>query len=90
MDVLMTHWRAGLGGAFRMGLHHGWYCVGCCWALMGVLFAVGIMNLAWVDVIAVFVLLEKLDLGGASLTRAAGGLLIVAGLVLLLWVPGIG
>lgn len=90
MDVLMVHWRAGLLGAFRMGLHHGWYCVGCCWALMAVLFAVGIMNLAWVDVIAVFVLLEKLNLGGSALTRAAGGILVAAGLVLILLAPRIG
>jgi len=89
VNVLMVHWRAGLTGALRMGVRHGWYCVGCCWALMVVLFAVGVMNLVWVDVIAVFVLLEKLDLGGVALTRAAGGVLILAGLVLLL-MPRIG
>ena len=42
----MTHWRAGTAGAFRMGLAHGAFCVGCCWMLMALLFAVGVMNLA--------------------------------------------
>ncbi|HEX5069723.1 MAG TPA: DUF2182 domain-containing protein [Vicinamibacterales bacterium] len=90
MDVLMTHWRAGLAGAWRMGAHHGWHCVGCCWALMVVLFAVGIMNLAWVGFIAVFVLLEKMNVGGAWLTRVAGGLLIAGGVVELMRASGFG
>jgi len=90
MDVLMTYWRAGLAGAFRMGLHHGWYCLGCCWALMAVLFGVGIMNLAWVGLVAVFVLLEKMNVGGVWLTRAVGLLLIAAGARLLVLASGIG
>jgi predicted metal-binding membrane protein len=90
MDVLMAHWRAGLTGAFRMGLRHGWYCLGCCWALMIVLFGVGIMNLAWVGAIAAFVLLEKMGVGGVWLTRVVGGLLIAAGAMLLARVWGLG
>jgi len=43
---LVKHWRAGRAGAFRIGLRHGWYCLGCCWALMLLLFAGGVMNLA--------------------------------------------
>src|SRR5687768_7534979 len=43
---LVKHWRAGRAGAFRIGLVHGWYCLGCCWALMLLLFAGGVMNLA--------------------------------------------
>jgi predicted metal-binding membrane protein len=89
MDVMVTHWRPGVTGALRMGVHHGWHCVGCCWALMAVLFAVGVMNLAWVGVVAIFVLLEKMNTGGAWLTRAAGGVLIVAGTTLLI-LAGIG
>jgi predicted metal-binding membrane protein len=71
-----------------MGVHHGWYCLGCCWALMAVLFAVGVMNLVWVGVIAAFVLLEKMSMGGVWLTRVAGAILIVAGAMLLLRVSG--
>ena len=58
----MTHWRDGAMGALRMGLRHGAYCLGCCWALMCVLFVVGVMNLVWVAVLTAFVLVEKIDL----------------------------
>ena len=57
MGFLATEWRDGLGGAFRMGLKHGCYCLGCCWALMVLLFAFGVMNLLWVASISAFVLL---------------------------------
>ena len=53
-----------------MGLHHGAYCVGCCWVLMALLFATGVMNLLWVAVIAVFVLLEKVLPAGRWVSRA--------------------
>lgn len=59
MSFLLGSWREGVGGAFVMGLHHGMYCVLCCWGLMLILFAVGVMNMLWVIVIALFVLLEK-------------------------------
>ena len=62
IHFVTRHWRAGLGGAFRLGLFHGAYCVGCCWALMGLLFVAGVMNVAWVAALAVFVLLEENDL----------------------------
>ena len=76
---LMSHWREGKSGAFQMGLRHGAYCLGCCWALMGVLFAVGVMNLAWVAVLAAFVLLEKIGLSGAFVSRVGGAIMIAAG-----------
>ncbi|MEZ5609175.1 MAG: DUF2182 domain-containing protein [Rhodocyclaceae bacterium] len=63
LQFLMTRWRPGPGGAFRMGLEHGAWCVGCCWALMLLLFVAGVMNLAWVALIAAFVFVEKV-LGG--------------------------
>lgn len=59
VGFLMTQWREGRGGAVTMGFNHGLYCVGCCWALMLVLFAVGVMNMVWVALITVFVLAEK-------------------------------
>lgn len=55
-----AHWRPGTGGAFRMGFQHGLFCVGCCWALMALLFVGGVMNLLWIAAIAGFVLLEKI------------------------------
>jgi predicted metal-binding membrane protein len=65
--------------AMNLGAEHGIYCIGCCWALMAILFVVGIMNLLWVAVIAAFILLEKLVVPGRLLSRAAGAALIVAG-----------
>ncbi len=71
-EYLSSHWRRGTAGAFRMGIEHGAYCVGCCWLLMALLFVVGVMNLLWVAAIAVFVLLEKLVPRGELVARASG------------------
>lgn len=79
LSFLMTRWREGRGGAFVMGLHHGLYCLGCCWALMALLFVAGVMNLVWVAVIAVAVLVEKAVPRGDLVGRAIGVLLVVAG-----------
>lgn len=81
LGFVMSHWRDGVGGAFGMGLRHGSYCVGCCWALMGVLFAVGVMNLLWVAVLSIVVLAEKLIPRGQWLARAGGVALIAAGVL---------
>ena len=81
LGFLMGHWRDGTSGAFRMGLAHGSYCLGCCWALMGVLFVVGVMNLAWVAVLTMFVLAEKLGPVGVRVARAGGAILVIAGVV---------
>ena len=72
VQFLAAHWRHGDLGALRMGMHHGAYCVGCCWFLMALLFVGGVMNLLWVAAIAVFVLLEKLAPGGTWMTRISG------------------
>ena len=81
LGFLMTHWRDGAVGAFRMGLAHGVHCLGCCWALMCVLFAVGIMNLLWVAALTVVVLLEKVGPWGRAVARIAGAAIIVWGVV---------
>jgi predicted metal-binding membrane protein len=81
LGFLMTSWRDGAFGAFRMGLAHGTYCLGCCWALMGVLFAVGVMNLLWVAALTALVLFEKVGPFGAAVSRVAGGAIIVLGIV---------
>jgi len=77
LDFLTRHWREGVGGAFGMGLRHGWFCVGCCWALMALLFVVGVMNLAWVAALAAFVLVEKMARRGPFVGRIGGALLIL-------------
>jgi predicted metal-binding membrane protein len=83
LGFLMTGWREGPRGALVMGLHHGGYCVGCCWALMVLLFVAGVMNLLWVATIAAFVLVEKVLPRGDLVGRVAGGVLVLAGLVFL-------
>ncbi len=82
LGFLMSNWRDGAGGAFRMGFRHGIFCLGCCWALMAVLFVVGVMNLAWVGVLTLFILAEKLGPTGARVSRAGGAILIAFGAVL--------
>ena len=79
LGFLMGNWRGGNGGAFMMGLHHGVYCLGCCWALMLVLFAVGVMNLAWVEVLAALILVEKIGPSGALVSRIGGAIMIALG-----------
>jgi predicted metal-binding membrane protein len=79
LDFLTREWREGAWGALIMGLRHGLYCVGCCWALMILLFAAGVMNLLWVAAIAAFVLVEKLAPHGARIGRVAGVLLVAWG-----------
>ena len=79
LGFLMSHWRDGPAGALRMGIDHGTYCLGCCWALMCVLFVVGVMNLVWVAAIAIFVLVEKTGPAGTVVARAAGVAMVVAG-----------
>jgi predicted metal-binding membrane protein len=81
LGVLMTTWRDGTLGALQMGVRHGAYCVGCCWALMCVLFAVGVMNLGWVIALTGFVLLEKVGPAGVVVSRLAGVAMIGAGLL---------
>ena len=66
-----------------MGMHHGAFCVGCCWALMCLLFVGGVMNLLWVAVIAAFVLFEKILPAGHGLGRLAGITLLAWGVWLL-------
>jgi predicted metal-binding membrane protein len=84
LGFLIGGWRPGLGGAFAMGLRHGLFCLGCCWALMTLLFVGGVMNIAWVAALAVAVAIEKTAPGGERWARVLGLALIVAGLLKLL------
>jgi predicted metal-binding membrane protein len=81
---ITSHWRPGLSGAFRMGLFHGAFCVGCCWALMLLLFTAGVMNLLWVAALAVLVLVQKVLPYPRVATTVAGTAMAVVGLVLVL------
>jgi predicted metal-binding membrane protein len=87
---LIGRWRPGTGGAFAMGLRHGLTCVGCCWALMALLFVGGAMNLAWVAALSVAVAIEKLAPGGERLSLGLGLLLIGAGAFELVGALGAG
>jgi predicted metal-binding membrane protein len=81
---VIHHWREGYLGAVLMGMHHGGLCVGCCWALMVVLFPLGMMNLLWMGLFTLVMYLEKNIRYGVLVGRIAGGLLLAAGSVLLL------
>jgi predicted metal-binding membrane protein len=83
LHFLGREWREGRRGALVMGIRHGLFCLGCCWALMALLFVAGVMNLAWVAAIAVLVLAEKIVPNGAWIGRAGGALLAAAGVWLL-------
>jgi predicted metal-binding membrane protein len=80
---LAAHWRPGVAGAFRMGVLHGVYCVGCCAILMLILFVGGVMNLVWIAVLSFFVAIEKLAPFGPTAAKALAPILIVGGSALL-------
>ena len=79
-ELIVRFWRPGAAGAWRMGIVSGLYCLGCCWALMLLLFVGGVMNLWWIAAITVFVLLEKVAPLGAQGGRLSGVLLALAGI----------
>jgi len=86
LGFLLSRWREGAGAAAAMGMRHGAFCVGCCWALMCLLFALGVMDMRWVAALTAWVLVEKLAPGGGWFGRMAGivcmawGLLLIASL----------
>ena len=84
VEFITRHWRPGSAGAFRMGLGHGLFCLGCCWALMLLLFVGGVMNLWVIAAITLFILLEKVAPLGAQGGRLSGVLLTLLGLWVLL------
>jgi predicted metal-binding membrane protein len=80
MGFLTTSWRDGGTGALRMGLHHGTLCLRCCWAVMILLFVLGVMNLFWVALLAIFVLGEKVSRRGEAISVIGGVVMIVWGI----------
>jgi predicted metal-binding membrane protein len=83
-EFLARHWRPGVSGAVRLGMLHGAWCLGCCWALMALLFVGGVMNLAWVLLVAFLVAVEKLLPRGPWVARATGAAMLVGGGAILL------
>lgn len=79
MGFLLTSWRDGPLGAFRMGVHHGAYCLGCCWSLMVVLFVMGTMNLVWMGILSIVIFVEKIVPHGVEVGKATGVALILLG-----------
>lgn len=90
LSVILHGWRDGYSGAFRMGFVHGAYCLGCCWGLMLVLFAVGLMNLLWMIILTGVIFGEKVLPYGALIVRLTALALILFGLYTLAlpWLGG--
>ena len=80
LSFFLHKWRTGPSGAFKMGLEHGMFCLGCCWLLMALLFYGGIMNLWWIIGLAIYVLVEKIVPAGHWISHGTGALLIGGGL----------
>ena len=78
-SFLLGRWRGGRLGALRMGIEHGTFCLGCCWALMALLFVGGVMNLAWIAALTIAVAIEKLGPAGRFASTVLGFVLLVAG-----------
>lgn len=79
LGFVLGEWRGGVRGGLVMGLRHGLHCVGCCWALMALLFVGGVMNLAWIAALSIVVAIEKLAPHGDRLGLLLGAALIAAG-----------
>lgn len=76
---LLTHWKPGHLGAFKLGSRYGLYCVGCCWLLMMICFSLGVMNLVWMALLTIFMLVEKITSAGRPISRTAGVVLALWG-----------
>jgi predicted metal-binding membrane protein len=79
LSFVMQRWREGVSGAVRMGMEHGAYCLGCCWALMLLLFAGGVMNLAVIVGLTAIVLIEKVTPFGIWVSRVLGAVMLAGG-----------
>ena len=87
---LRRHYRRGPGAAFRLGWGHGLYCLGCCWALMLVMFAVGVSDLRWMAALAGLMAYEKIGRHGQAVAAAAGVVALALALLVALhpvWLP---
>lgn len=85
LDFIMEHWREGPVGALRMGAVHGAWCVGCCWGLMATLFALGVMSITWMLLVAALIAAEKLLPRPARVRQATAALLIALAVGVAAW-----
>jgi predicted metal-binding membrane protein len=83
LGFLLGSWRGGRAGGLQMGARHGAWCVGCCWALMASLFALGLMSLVWMAFVAALIALEKTLPWRRVATYGTAGILLVLGVLLL-------
>jgi len=85
MDFVVLHWRSGTAGVLRLGLVHGLYCLGCCWALMAVLVIAGGMGIAWVALIGLIIFAEKIVTRSRAFPRVVGAVMLAAAVLTALW-----
>ncbi len=86
MQFVLHHWRSGYSGAFRMGIEHGAYCLGCCWLMFVILFPLGIMNLVAMALVTALIFAEKSLSLGRRMSWIAAGILIIYG-ALVIFIP---
>ncbi len=79
IQFFMAHWHDGLRGALRMGAHHGFYCMGCCWGLMLAMIALGMMDPVWMGLIALLIFFENVSPWGERVALLSGVALIIIG-----------
>lgn len=84
LTLILAHWREGIGGALALGIRHGAFCLGCCWALMLLLFVLGMMNVTWIAALSIYVLVEKLFGRSVWPGRVAGAAMCAWGLWMLI------
>lgn len=85
LDFVMKHWREGPVGALRMGAIHGTWCVGCCWGLMAALFALGVMSITWMVLVAALIAAEKLLPRPTRIRQATAALLVALAVGVAVW-----
>ncbi len=86
MQFVLHHWRSGYGGAFRMGIEHGAYCLGCCWLMFVILFPLGIMNLVAMALVTALIFAEKSLSLGRRISWIVAGVLVIYG-ALVIFIP---
>ena len=92
LGFLLSTWRGGFSGALQMGVRHRAWCIGCCWALMAALFALGVMSVAWMAFLAAVIAAEKTLPWRRSVTYGTAAILLVLGVLLVAapeWIPGL-
>jgi predicted metal-binding membrane protein len=82
LHFISDHWYDGRSGSLRMGATHGFYCFGCCWGLMMILFVMGLMHLGWMAAVGALILLEKIVAHGKWISHAIGAVFVLTGAII--------